>query len=476
MKQRDFTKTPVAAAIGAVSLLMAGTGAAPAQAQTSAEPPTQQVTISARKRTERAIDVPLSISVITGGDLQDRGAIRLSDAQVPNVVFVGPENNALPSFSVRGVQSQNRNNIGFDSGIGVYVDGIYMGRSAAFNLETFDIERVEFLRGPQGTLFGKNSIAGAISVTTREPSRRFEGSGSIELGSANLRRISGYVSSPLGTEAVRGSVAVYSGKRDGYMNNLATGTKVGDEDVNSAKLKVLFKPGANLDITVAADYLKDKTVAPSSHIVSGYGFVADSGDLSSNVDLPALANRTVQGVGGTVNYDFGKWPGADLDHQRAQGRHQPHQRHRRRPAEHRGFGQHIEPGPVEPGSPNRDHRQVRTAVRGGRLPVRAEGQGQLEEHLRPGSTGAGVDPFHHGQHLRRHQLQDRRRVRQRRLEPQRQPHLHRRPALHAGEEGSGLPAGGYLPGLPGFFHSAGIRQPEHQQRDAAGQCALAAGP
>jgi iron complex outermembrane receptor protein len=305
MKQREFTKTPVAAAIGAVSLLVAVAAAEPARAQTSAEQPTQQITVTARKRSERAIDVPVSMSVISGGELQDSGAIRLSDAPVPNVVFLGIENNALPSFSVRGVQSQNRSNIGFDSGIGVYVDGIYMGRSAAFNLETFDIERVEFLRGPQGTLFGKNSIAGAISVTSREPSKRFEGSGSVELGSESLHRVSGYVSAPLGSEAVRGSVAVYSGKRDGYVTNLATGTKVGDEDVSSAKFKVLFKPGANLDITVAADYLKDKSVAPASHIVSGYGFVADSGDLTSNVDLPSLANRTVQGVGGTVNYDFG---------------------------------------------------------------------------------------------------------------------------------------------------------------------------
>ncbi|MBC7939527.1 MAG: TonB-dependent receptor [Chitinophagaceae bacterium] len=295
----------MATAIGAASLLLAGGAAEVADAQTTAAPAAQQITISARKRSERAIDVPLSISVISGGELADRGAIRLSEAAVPNVVFLGPENNALPSFSIRGVQSQNRANIGFDSGIGVYVDGIYMGRSAAFNLETFDIERVEFLRGPQGTLFGKNSIAGAISVVTREPSTRLEGSASIELGSDSLRRLSGYVTSPLGSQAVRGSVAVYSAKRDGYMKNLTGGSAGGDEDADSARVKVLFKPSASLDITIAADYLKDKSVAPSAHIVSGYGFVAGSDDLTMNVDLPAQANRTVQGVGGTVNYDLG---------------------------------------------------------------------------------------------------------------------------------------------------------------------------
>jgi iron complex outermembrane receptor protein len=309
MNQHRHTQTPIAAAIGAALVLMAGTEAG--YAQTAPQAPVadntqpQQITISARKRTERAIDVPLSISVISGSELQDRGAIRLSEAAVPNVVFLGPENNALPSFSVRGVQSQNRGNIGFDSGIGVYVDGIFMGRGAAFNLETFDIERVEFLRGPQGTLFGKNSIAGAISVVTREPSKKFEATASADLGSQNLRRLSGYLSTPLGSDAVRGSVAVYSGKRDGYMSNVATGNKDGNEDVTSVRVKLMIKPSSGLDMMIAADHLKDKSVAPSAHILSGYGAIAGSDNLTANENLPTLANRTVQGVGGTINYDLG---------------------------------------------------------------------------------------------------------------------------------------------------------------------------
>jgi iron complex outermembrane receptor protein len=306
MNQPNLKKNPVATAIVALSVLMVGESAVVAHAQDASDQQVlQQVTISARKRTERAIDVPLSISVISGNELQERGAVRLSDAPVPNVVFVGPENNAIPNFSVRGVQSQNRANIGFDSGVGVYVDGIFMGRSAAFNQETYDVERVEFLRGPQGTLFGKNSIAGAISVVTREPSKNFEATAGADLGSDNLRRLSGYLSSPLGSDTVRGSLSIYSGKRDGYMTNVATGAKVGDEDVTSARAKLVFRPSPGLDLTIAADYLKDKSVAAAPHIISGYGAVAGSDDMSSNVDLPSLANRTVQGLGGTINYDLG---------------------------------------------------------------------------------------------------------------------------------------------------------------------------
>jgi iron complex outermembrane receptor protein len=305
MNQPNLKKNPVTTAIVALSVLMVGESATVAHAQSVAEPQVlQQVTISARKRTERAIDVPLSISVISGDELQDRGAVRLSDAAIPNVVFLGPENNALPNFSVRGVQSQNRSNIGFDSGIGVYVDGVFMGRGAAFNLETYDIERVEFLRGPQGTLFGKNSIAGAISVVTREPSKNFEATAGADIGSDNLRRFSGYLSSSLGSDTVRGSLSFYSGKRDGYMKNAATGAKEGDEDVTGARAKLVFKPSAGLDLTIAADYLKDKSVAASPHIVSGYGAIANSDEFTSNEDLQTLAHRTVQGLGGTINYDL----------------------------------------------------------------------------------------------------------------------------------------------------------------------------
>lgn len=302
MKRHLPLKTPLASALALVFVT-----APTVQAQTSpaAQVPTETVVVTARKRVERAIDVPVSITVIGGEEIKDRGAIRLSEVAVPNVSFLGAENNALPNFSVRGVQGQNRANIGFDSGIGVYVDGVFMGRTAAFNQETFDLERVEFLRGPQGTLFGKNSVAGAISVVTREPSARFTANASLDLGSDSQRRLSAYVSSPLGSEALRASVSAYSGQRDGFVTNLLDGSKFGDEDARSLRVKLLAKPSKALDITLSLDDLRDRSVAASSRIVSGYGFVADAGDFTTNVDLPTRATRNVKGVSATINYDLG---------------------------------------------------------------------------------------------------------------------------------------------------------------------------
>lgn len=265
----------------------------------------QSVVVTARRRAERIQDVPLSITAVSGDELRDRGAVRIADIPIANISFVGPENNAVPNFSVRGVQSQNRPNVGFDSGIGVYVDGVYMGRGAGFNQESFDIERVEFLRGPQGTLFGKNSIAGAISVTTKQPGTTPEATISADLGSNNQRRFSGYVSSPVGDDTIRASLSGYSGKRDGYINNIATGTKVGTEDVTAVRGKILFTPNARLNITLAADSLDDKSIGTMGKILSGYGFVPGADDFTSNTNLLPTAYRKLQGIGATVNYDLG---------------------------------------------------------------------------------------------------------------------------------------------------------------------------
>jgi iron complex outermembrane receptor protein len=303
---RTFKLNPVAsAALAAIFIAAVPNPSMAQQAGAAASDDSQTITVTARKRTEKASEVPLSISVVGGEEIKDRGAARLSEVAVPNVAFFGAENNALPNFSIRGVQTQNRVNIGFDSGIGVYVDGIYMGRTSAFNQETFDVERVEFLRGPQGTLFGKNSIAGAISVITRQPGKAFTATGSLDVGSLNQRRTSAYLSSPLGSDSVLGSISVYSGQRDGYMYNAATNSRFGNEDVTSIRGKLLVKPAKGLDVTVAVDRLEDKSVSIAGKITSGYGFIAGSGNFDSNVDIPTSAARKVQGVGLTMNYDLG---------------------------------------------------------------------------------------------------------------------------------------------------------------------------
>ncbi len=133
-----------------------------------------EIIVSATKRDERLIDVPLSISVV-GEEMIDTTGIRdLKEVGefIPNVE-ISQGSDFRSSVTIRGVGTNSRN-IGFDTRVGVYVDGIYMGQSPSLNQELLDLKQVEVLRGPQGTLFGKDTVAGAINLITKKPGDEFD--------------------------------------------------------------------------------------------------------------------------------------------------------------------------------------------------------------------------------------------------------------------------------------------------------------
>ena len=261
------------------------------------------IIVTARRREESAQDVPLSLSVVGADEAQARGANRVRDleAATPNVLFTGSENNSLTRVSVRGLESQARQNVGTESGLGVYVDGVIQGRLTSFNQEIPDLDRVEFLRGPQGTLYGRNSIMGAINVITRQPDldeAHFELNGRIaELGE---RTGSFYGSTPLG-ESAAGSLSLFSIQRDGYIRNVATGNMIGDDDTQGGRLKFLVEPGGSWRITLAADALRDDSVAANSRVIVGPGATPDP--YTTNVDVEPVSRRDIGGMSATVEVD-----------------------------------------------------------------------------------------------------------------------------------------------------------------------------
>jgi iron complex outermembrane receptor protein len=133
----------------------------------------EEVIITAQKREQSIQDVPIAITAFGSEDLERLNASDMSDLQysTPNLT-VSSNLKSTPRLGMRGISDFSRNP-GYDNRVSVYVDGMYAGRSAASNQSTLDIERVEVLRGPQGTLFGKNTVAGAISLTTRKPTEEF---------------------------------------------------------------------------------------------------------------------------------------------------------------------------------------------------------------------------------------------------------------------------------------------------------------
>lgn len=264
----------------------------------------EEVVVTARKRVENIQDVPVSITAVGAAEINERGSVRVRDlaASIPNFVFTGPQDSSAPQITVRGIQSQARVNVGFDSGTGVYVDGVVQGRPIGFNQELLDVERVEFLRGPQGTLFGKNSISGAISVTTRRPSEEFTGEVRAEVGGDGLLGGNVYVSGPL-SDRVLFSASAFRRQRDGYVDNVATGRKVDDEDAVGARAKLLFKATDDLEFTLAGDFVNDNATTTSARALSGYGAVPKAYQV--NVDVPTLASRDLGGVSLTVDWKVG---------------------------------------------------------------------------------------------------------------------------------------------------------------------------
>lgn len=220
-----------------------------AQAQT---PMLEEVVVTAQKRSESLQDVPIAITAFGSEDIQRLNAANLSDLQysTPSLT-ISPQNRTNLRLGIRGVSDSSRNP-GYDNRVSVYVDGIFVGRSAASNQATLDLERVEVLRGPQGTLFGKNTVAGAISLTTKKPENTFSGFVRGELGNYNRQAITAKVEGGLGSESLSGKLLLNTTQRDGHVDNLFDGSELNGLDDQSVRAQLRWQGDAT-EINIAYD-------------------------------------------------------------------------------------------------------------------------------------------------------------------------------------------------------------------------------
>lgn len=218
----------------------------------------EEVTVTARKRTENLQDVPISITALDSDALRASGTNSLGDlyASVPNFEYSDSGFSTFSQVVIRGVISSD-SLAGFETATGTVVDDVYVGRSAAYNTALLDVERIEILRGPQGTLQGKNITGGVINITTRRPTERFTGGAELSMGSLSLRQFRGYVSGPLSEGKVAGKLSGMIRKRDGSVEDIATGNTLGNSDNQSVAGQLLFTPNDSLEVLVGADYSKD---------------------------------------------------------------------------------------------------------------------------------------------------------------------------------------------------------------------------
>lgn len=283
-----------------LTALAAGTSFS-AMAQDDAEEGARRlstVTITATKREQTLQDVPVAVSVVDDTTIEKAEIQDLNDLQsvVPSLRVGQLQSSANTNFIIRGF-GNGANNVGIEPSVGVFVDGVYRSRSAAQISDLPNLQRVEVLRGPQSTLFGKNASAGVISIVTRKP--QFETQGSIEAtaGNFNAFRAKGDITGPL-SETVAYSLAANVNTRDGYADDLATGQDTNERNRWGVRGELLFAPSDTLELRFIGDYDKiDEICCVAANLVNG-----PTGAL-------------VQAIGGNINgqdpfsYDvFGNFP------------------------------------------------------------------------------------------------------------------------------------------------------------------------
>ncbi len=243
---------------------------------TTASATLEEVVVTARKTAESLQDTPISVTALSGDRLEDMGLSRITKLQnvTPNLVFQntpaysGAGNNA--AVYIRGVGQKDFVPT-IDPGVGIYVDEVYLGRSAGAVLDMIDIQQVEILRGPQGTLFGKNTIGGAISITTTKPNEEFGGKVDIKVGTDERRNIRGVLNVPLSdTLFARGSFG--SLQQDGYVFRPFDDKDLGNQDTLMGRLALRWVPSDTFTADLSFDYYDDETNGPPLLITRVDGF------------------------------------------------------------------------------------------------------------------------------------------------------------------------------------------------------------
>jgi iron complex outermembrane receptor protein len=214
----------------------------------------EEVVVSARMRDEDLRDVPISIVAIDAEALAQRGATELKNLGdvVPNVIIGTGNSERRTNLVIRGISTEARS-IGQETGVGVYLDGVYTGRAETYNQRLPDIAQVEFLRGPQGTIFGKNTIAGAISLTTIKPGDEVTGSLSLDGGNYGHAEAVGYLSGPLKEGVLFGKIAAYGLTEDGYATNLFDDSRAGNKEQNGVRAQLRATPSEQFELILSLD-------------------------------------------------------------------------------------------------------------------------------------------------------------------------------------------------------------------------------
>ncbi len=330
--RRKALSLAVFTALCATSHAYAQQAAAPAEEE---EPTTlATMTVTAQKREEAIQDVPIAVTAISEQLLQDSGVRDIKDLQVlvPGLTVTSTQNEAITTARIRGIGTVG-DNVGLESSVGVVIDGVYRPRNSVGFGDLGQLERIEVLKGPQGTVFGKNTSAGVINVVTRRPSYTQSAEGEVTVGNYGAVGVSGSYNDSL-TENSAFSIFAAKRKRDGWMD-VRTGngprqeTDDYDQNFHTLRAKLLLEPTDNLEILLSGDFTSrdencctavQTTVGQSALVLAGVngGRPAVAVPGSDPFDRVAYSNRPTtqdiedKGVSAEINWDTSLLGGATL--------------------------------------------------------------------------------------------------------------------------------------------------------------------
>jgi len=257
----------------------------------------EEIVITATKRSESLQDVPIAVTAIDSRTIEQAGITNVEDIALRTPGFsMGTYSAAQPMLYIRGVGSNGRGAAGGEASVATFVDGVYMNRASAGATELFDLEAIEVLRGPQGTLWGKNAAAGVVNVRTQKPGQEFEAKVKVSAGNYESRGIQGLVSGPLSdTIAAKATVSVKE-RGDVFESAYSSDADTGDMDSKALRAQLAFTPSSSFSGLITADHIKDErgglNVNPQLNPGAGTGdivnFLANGGYPILKGAIPSL--------------------------------------------------------------------------------------------------------------------------------------------------------------------------------------------
>lgn len=305
---------------GAATIALPGAAFAQAADQDQVDEPASGnvIIVTATKRAQTLQDTPVAVSVTTAETIEQAQIRDIADLStvVPSLRVSQLQSAFATTFSIRGFGTDG-NNLGLEPSVAMFVDGVYRSRAVGQISDLPNLERVEVLRGPQSTLFGKNASAGVISLVTSSPSFDLEGNAEISYGNFNAVVARGYISGPI-SDKVAVSFAAGLNKRDGFVTNGFNGDDLNDRNRWFTRGQLLFDNGNNFKFRVIADYdkLDEKCCAvanvrpsPVTGLIQSLGgrLNAPGTELNDVVftDVVPFNRVTNWGVSGQADYEFG---------------------------------------------------------------------------------------------------------------------------------------------------------------------------